>query len=303
MYTSDIAGATPVPVYRNALIAAHVAAILFGLTGILGALIDADATAITFGRAAFAILALGAVAQLQRRPVLRALTWRKLGVLVVTGALLTSHWISFFIAVKIGGVAIATLGFASFPAFIALIDLLVFRERISLNEAILVLLVTLGLVLVVPSFDFADHGTVALFWGLGSGLSFALLATVNRRYAKGMDAMQVAFWQNLVVAVLVAPFAFKSLALHGLQTSDWAYLAVLGIFCTGLSQYLFVKSLDSLPARSAGMIIALEPVYAIACAWLLFGDQPALRVLLGAGLIIFATLISARSKTVESSAH
>ncbi len=91
MFASDLPGATPVPTYRNALLAAHAAAILFGLTGILGALIDAQATAITFGRAAFAVLALGMVAQRRQRSVLRALTWRKLVVLAVTGALLASH--------------------------------------------------------------------------------------------------------------------------------------------------------------------------------------------------------------------
>ena len=303
MFASDLPGATPVPTYRNALLAAHAAAILFGLTGILGALIDAQATAITFGRAAFAVLALGVVAQLRQRSVLLALTWRKLAVLAVTGALLASHWISFFIAVKVAGVAIATLGFASFPAFIALIDLLVFRERISVGETVLVLLVTLGLVLVVPSFDLADQGTIGVFWGLGSGLSFALLAVVNRRFVRGMDAMQVAFWQNLIVTVLVAPFAVHSFALQELSQVDWLYLAGLGVFCTGLSQYLFVKSLDVLEARSAGMIIALEPVYAIAGAWLLFADEPSLRMLGGAALIVFATVVSARGKSVESSAH
>ncbi|SDI71045.1 EamA domain-containing membrane protein RarD [Pseudomonas flavescens] len=303
MFASDISGSTPVPAHRNALVAAHIAAVLFGLTGILGALIEANATAITFGRAAFAILALGAVSQLQRRPVLRAMNWKKFGMLAVTGALLTSHWVSFFIAVKVGGVAIATLGFASFPAFIAALDLLVFRERISLGEGLLILLVTLGLILVVPSFDLADQGTLGLLWGLASGLSFALLAITNRRYIRGMDAMQVAFWQNLTVAILVAPFALHSLGFQGLSTADWIYLAVLGVFCTGLSQYLFVKSLDTLEARSAGMIIALEPVYAIACAWVLFGEQPSVRMLLGAGLIILATVLSARGKLVESSAH
>ncbi|MGC4012350.1 MAG: DMT family transporter [Pseudomonas sp.] len=302
MIASNVSDSVTSHTHRNALIAAHVAAVLFGLTGILGALIDADASIITFGRAAFAVLALGAVSQLQSQPVFRGLSWRKLGVLALSGALLTSHWVSFFIAVKVGGVAVATLGFASFPAFIAVIDILVFRERIHLSETVLLLLVTTGLILVVPSFDLADSGTVGLLWGLGSGLSFALLAVTNRRAASGMSAMQVAFWQNLVVTLLVAPFALPHLSVHGLHPADWVYLAVLGVFCTGLSQYLFVKSLEGMEARSAGMIIALEPVYAIACAWALFGEQPSLRMLMGAALIILATVLSARSKLVEAGA-
>lgn len=296
MIVSQTSGLAPALSHRNALLIAHVAAVLFGLTGILGALIHADATVITFGRAAFAVLALGLVALLQRKGLFTGLTWRKMGVMVFTGAMLASHWVTFFIAIKVGGVAVATLGFASFPAFIALLDRLVFSERIRASEGMLLALVSLGLILVVPSFDLLNEGTVGLLWGLASGLSFALLAIANRRAARGMDALQVAFWQNLVVAILVAPFALGHLMVQGLQVSDWVYLGLLGVFCTGLSQYLFVKSLEGLEARSAGLIIALEPVYAIACAWAVFGEQPSLRMLAGASLIILATVLSARGK-------
>ena len=68
------------------------------------------------------------------------------------------------------------------------------------------------------------------------------------------------------------------------------------MFCTGLAQTLFVKSLESLTARSAGMIIALEPVYAIACAWWLFGQQPSWRMLAGAACIMLAIVLAARGK-------
>ncbi|MBH3426343.1 DMT family transporter [Pseudomonas alkylphenolica] len=290
-------------VHRNALINAHIAAVLFGLTGILGVLIHADATVITFGRAAFAFIALGLVAQLQGRSLFTGLRLREFGLMGLTGTLLASHWVTFFIAIKVGGIAVATLGFASFPAFIAVIDLLVFRARIKAGEGLLLMLVTLGLVLVVPSFDLLDQGTVGLLWGLASGLSFALLAIANRRAARGMDAIRVAFWQNLIVAVLVAPFAVSHFAVQGLTVNDWVYLGVLGVVCTGLSQYLFVKSLEGLEARSAGMIIALEPVYAIACAWWLFGEQPSLRMVLGAVLIIVATIVSAWSSSGQACGH
>ena len=334
--------ASPATSPRRALITAHVAAVLFGMTGILGALIHFAPTTITAGRAGFAAVSLLMLALLQKRPVVRALNARHLRVLLASGIFLAIHWVTFFLAVKVGGVAVATLGFASFPAFIALLDVLVFRERIGAGEGTLLTLVTLGLVLVTPSFDFGNSGTIGLLWGLLSGLSFACLAVLNRRGSRGVDAIQVALWQNTIVFLLVLPLAgamsgmeagdvstMQEAAVHVAGSAqkeaaghtagstqvarsthavdaagsvvatpshlaDWFWLAVLGIFCTGLSHTLFVRSLDGLDARSAGMIIALEPVYAIACAWWLFGDQPSLRMLAGAGLIILATVLSAR---------
>lgn len=297
----------------SALAAAHGVAVLFGLTGILGALIRFDAVAITAGRAGFAATALLVLALVQRRPLLQGLGPRRAGIVLASGFLLAVHWITFFMAVKVGGVAVATLGFASFPAFIALLDVMLFRERIGRAEGTMLALVTLGLVLVTPSFDVGDQGTVGLLWGLASGLSFAGLAICNRRGNRGMDAIQVAFWQNLVVALLVLPLLGLGLAppqiahsqapsswVTGAAAIDWAswfWLAVLGILCTGLAHTLFVKSLESLDARRAGMIIALEPVYAIACAWWLFGEEPSGRMLVGASLIILATVLLAMGHT------
>jgi drug/metabolite transporter (DMT)-like permease len=280
--------------YRTALTSAHITALLFGLTGIFGALIHASASVITFGRAAFALLALAVFAHLQDRALLRGLNLRKLSIYALSGLMLAAHWVTFFIAIKVGGVAVATLGFASFPAFITLLDMAVFRDRPHLAEALLLLLVTLGLVLVTPSFELANQGTVGLLWGLASGLSFALLAMTNRRATDGRNGVQVVFWQNAAVAVIMAPFAVFDLV--DLGAVDWTHLAILGVLCTAVSQALFVKSLKGLNARSAGMIISLEPVYAIACAWWLFHEAPSWRMLAGAALIVLAILMSAQGE-------
>ncbi|AHV93652.1 DMT family transporter [Bordetella holmesii] len=279
---------------QRALVYIHVAAVLFGLTGVFGELIQAGAAVITLGRALFAVASLAFFARVQRRSLLGVLTPVQLFVLVISGALLAGHWVTFFISVKVGGIAIATLGFASFPAFITLLEGVLFREKVRAAEWMVLALVTAGLVLVTPSFDWADQGTVGLAWGLLSGLSFALLALSNRRAASGMDPMQVSCWQNAIVSLIVLPFAVDQLPT--LAAIDWMWLALLGVFCTGLSHFLFVSSLTKLNARSAGLVIALEPVYAIAFAWILFAQQPSVRMLGGAALIVAAIVWSGLRK-------
>src|SRR5690606_38165824 len=113
---------------------------------------------------------------------------------------------------------------------------------------------------VTPSFDFRDNATVGLGWAVLSGLTFALFTLINRRAAARMPAQQVACWENLFVLVLTLPFGWESLASLGLV--DWVWMVMLGVLCTALSHYLLVSSLMVLEARSAGIVIALEPVYA-----------------------------------------
>ncbi|HLV29334.1 MAG TPA: DMT family transporter [Burkholderiaceae bacterium] len=275
---------------NNALIAIHIAAVLFGLTGIFGELIQADAMIITAGRAGFAVLALMAFMRWQGSSASAGIDRRSAAVLAIAGVMLAIHWITFFIAVKVGGVAIATLGFASFPAFITLCEWLVLRERISRAEWLILFLVTTGLVLVTPSFDFRDEATVGLAWAVASGLSFALFTLINRRAAGHISAYQVACWENLVVVLVTLPFSLGGIG--QVAPIDWFWLALLGVFCTALSHYLLVSSLMVLKARSAGIVIALEPVYAIAFAAVLFAQYPSLRALLGGAIMIGAIVWS-----------
>ena len=193
--------------HRTALGALHIGALFFGLTGVFGKLAaSASPTIIVFGRAAFAVLALALFASLTG-PGWRRLSGHDIRRLLLGGVLLAGHWVSFFIAVKVGGVAIATLGFASFPAFTVILEGLLFRERIRRNEGVLVVLVSIGLILVTPAFDLASQATGGLLWALISGLLFSLLSLTNRAGSGRLPAVQAALWQNLVVGVCLLPFA------------------------------------------------------------------------------------------------
>ncbi|WP_085694632.1 MULTISPECIES: DMT family transporter [unclassified Pseudomonas] len=277
---------------RTALGALHIGALMFGLTGVFGKLAAATPAVIVFGRAAFAVLALAFFARFASHNAwqrLQAADWRRLA---LGGVLLAGHWVSFFLAVKVAGVAIATLGFASFPAFTVILEGLVFRERIRTNEIVLVALVSVGLVLVTPAFDLASGATAGLLWAILSGLLFSLLSLTNRASSGRIPAVQAALCQNVVVGLCLLPVAAPQLG--GVRAIDWLWIALLGVFCTGVAHSLFVASLAVIKARTAAVVFALEPVYGITVAWLLFDEDPTLRMLAGGALIIVAIVVSSR---------
>ncbi|KAF1050634.1 MAG: putative cystine transporter YijE [Stenotrophomonas maltophilia] len=275
---------------RSALIGLHIGALMFGLTGIFGKLILAGPLGIVFARALFGVAALGVFAShLASQPRLRA---RQLAMLVGSGLLLCAHWLTFFLAVQVGNVAVATLGFASFPAFTVLLEGLLFRERIQRVEGVVVVLVCIGLVLVTPNLDFSQGATQGLLWGIVSGLLFALLSLANRVAVRGIDPILASLGQNLTIILCLLPLVIGQLP--QVRALDWFWLVLLGVLCTGVAHSLFVASLRLIKARTAAVIFALEPVYGIAFASVLFGEQPSLRMLLGGALIIFATFVSAR---------
>ncbi|MCQ4233547.1 DMT family transporter [Pseudomonas stutzeri] len=282
---------------RNALLAIHLGALMFGLSGVLGKLAQSQPLMITFGRALFAVLALLAVALLLPPSGARP-DWKRRCGLMLGGVLLGAHWLTFFIAVKVAGVGIATLGFASFPAFTVLLEGLLFRERTRAIEYAMVGLVCLGLLLVTPNFDVSSAATGGLLYGVLSGLLFALLSLLNRAVTRSIDAVQAALWQNLAILLGLLPFAWAGVP--AIPAQDWLWLALLGVLCTGLAHSLFVASLRVLKARTTSVIFALEPVYGIVFAWWLFDEQPTLRMLGGGALIILASVITSRLKSAPA---
>jgi len=161
-----------------------------------------------------------------------------------------------------------------------------------------VVLVSIGLVLVTPDFDLASGATMGLLWAVGSGLLFSLLSLTNRASSGRIPAVQAALCQNVVVALCLLPLAAPQLG--EVRTIDWLWIGLLGVFCTGVAHSLFVASLAVIKARTAAVVFALEPVYGITMAWLLFDENPTLRMLIGGALIIVAIVVSSRLSGASS---
>jgi drug/metabolite transporter (DMT)-like permease len=206
---------------------------------------------------------------------------------------LALHWVAFFEAIRISSVAVGLLGFASFPLFVLLLEAITRERLLRRSEWTMAALVTLGLLLVVPEFDWANRVLQGLAWGILSGLAFALLTLGNRALAAVYPPGTIALWQNACAAVCLLPLALIAEALPGPR--DIALLIVLGVVCTALSHTLFIGSLRLVSAHTASVVTALEPVYGIALAFLLLGEAPNARTLAGGVLIVGAALWATRT--------
>ncbi|MCK3657455.1 hypothetical protein A4G18_01640 [Pasteurellaceae bacterium Pebbles2] len=269
--------------YNLALIKVHFTAVLFGATGVIGALIQSDADVLVLGRVIIAFAALSLYFLCKRIPLTK-LTPKEIAFQGLLGGLLAAHWVTFYIAIKVGGVAIGTLGFASFPAFVTLFEMFAFKEKIKAREYFLLTAITLGLILITPEFEFQHQATQGLLWGVLSGAVYAVLAILNRKNASKLSGSQTSWWQYLFAAILLAPFSVQQLP-H-VSLTDWFWIANIGLLCTSLAYTLFVSSLDTINARTAAMIISLEPVYAILMAWAWLGETPTPTMLIGGAMII-----------------
>ena len=261
----------------------HIAVMLFGGAGIFGKLVHIPAGGIVLGRAFLGALFIFFLKKILQESFLPE-SKKDIGIFALLGSILAFHWVAFFLSIQLSSVAIGVLTFSTFPIFTTLLEPLVNKEPIKLQNLLLALIAFAGVALVMPSMDFQQQDTQGVLWGIASGISFSFLALISKRMVAQYSSNTVSFYQNGIAALILAPFFTQSILAGTL--SDWGYLLVLGIIFTGIAHTLFINSMKSLQAQTASLIASLEPVYGIALAWIVLNEIPTLKMLLGGALIL-----------------
>ena len=275
--------------HTSALIALHASVALFGFAGLFGKWLTLSPVAIVLGRTAIAAVALGL---LRLRGHERAPFDVRL---IANGVVLAVHWLAFFAAVQVSTVAVGLLGYACFPLFTLAAERLFLGRRLRRREGVTALLVTGGLVLLVPELSLSNPVVQGLGLGLVSGFTFALIVVMNRRWTASRTATDIAFWQNLFAALALLPFMWAApWEVGSIGGREIMLLLVLGLACTALSHTLFIAALAAVSAHTASVIAALEPVYGIVLALAFLGEVPGPRTLAGGALIVAAAVVATR---------
>lgn len=261
---------------RRAYLELHLAVLLFGLTAILGDLIQLTALVLVWWRVLLtsgSLLPFARIRTLQKDLGSR-LAWRFIGI----GVLVALHWLTFYGAVKLSNASICLICMATTSFFTAFLEPLIIGRPFRWYEMMLGLLIIPGMALVVNNID------NAMLWGVGAGLLSALLAatfsTLNKKYMGDIHPIRITFielssaWVFLSVVLIAMLLSGKTIGTFWPATGlDWVYILILVFFCTSLAYTLSLRALKHLSAFASNLTVNLEPVYGIILAWLLLNEQ------------------------------
>ncbi len=278
---------------NKSLLELHAAVLIFGLAGLFGKLISLPAMVIVLGRVVFSSIFLFIILLYLKKDI--KLKQRKhYYILAVMGIILAVHWSAFFQSIQMSTVAIGLLTFSTFPVFVTILEPYFFKEKLKPSDIATAVITFLGVVLVIPKFELGNNLTQGVFWGLLSGFTYAILSMLNRKYVREYSSTVIAFYEQVVAAIVLIPTIFFQKAV--IQPKDILLLFLLGIIFTGISHTLFINSLKNIKTRTAGIISCLEPVYGIVFAFLLLREVPSYRDILG-GTLILSTVIYSTLKS------
>lgn len=270
----------------------HGAVLLFGLAGLFAKL-DIPPTIIVLGRVVFASIALALfIPFTKERLILKAKEYPKF---IVLGLVLALHWVSFFMSIQVSNIAVGLLSFSSFTLFTSLLEPLMLKIKHSPKEVLLSIISMIGIYIIVPEFNLDNNITIGVLWGLLSGLTFALLSILNKKFVSDYSSREVALNQDFFAALFLLPFFwFEEFTL---SNETLAYLLLLGLVFTALAHSLFIEGMKTVKANIASLIACLEPVYGILFAFLMMNEIPSSNEMIGGVIIILVSVYASVSKS------
>jgi drug/metabolite transporter (DMT)-like permease len=205
---------------------------------------------------------------------------------LLVAACFTIASMAFVVALAYTTVANILLMQAGVPLLAALIGWVMFRERTSATTWMAILMVIAGVgVMVSKTFT----GKVS---PVGDGLAvliafvFAIATVTTRR--KHTIRMVPANTLAVAAAMVISAFFARAFIV---SWSDLLWLSAFGALNLGLGLALFSYGARMVPAALAALVGTLEPVLGPIWVWLVHGEVPDQRTLIGGG-IVFAALLA-----------
>jgi len=256
---------------KNLLIL-HLTVFVWGFTGILGALISINAVQMVWYRVLIASISLFVYFMLTKTSI--KVTKTQFLKFFFTGSIVAIHWIFFFHAIKVANVSVSLICLSSVTLFIAILEPLMKKQRISKGDILVGLLIILGIYLI---FKFETKYTLGIIFGLSSAVAASLFSTINSTLVQKNNPSIIGFYELSGAFFWITLYRLfdKSLLVEtfNLSLTDWFYLFVLGTICTALAYVAGVSVMRTLSAFRVALITNLEPVYGIVLAFILFGSK------------------------------
>jgi drug/metabolite transporter (DMT)-like permease len=180
--------------------------------------------------------------------------------------------------------------------FTALVAFAFFGERIALRHAVALVAGFAGVVVLAG----AKTAGISIGWAVAAGTSAAFLYGIGvnliRHWLGGLPPVALAAGTLGCAALVLAPFAAWTWPAGPKSATAWASAIALGLICSGLAYALYYRLIQRIGGARAVTVTYLVPLFAVAWAWMLLGEQPTLPMFLAGALILGSVALSQSRK-------
>ena len=192
---------------------------------------------------------------------------------LITGTFFALAW---FMCVDMTSVATAVVLLYAYPSIVTIASVFTLGEQLTPQKALALPLTFVGAVLVAGAQDFEEGFSFDLV-GIGLGIYAALGAAVyyvwGKKFLNKYSANTVILYMTVLsmpgLIVLTVPFGLFS---NAVQADAWVWIAALGFFPGTVGFVVSMVALNHIEASKASIVASIEPVAAVAIAFVVLSQ-------------------------------
>lgn len=196
-------------------------------------------------------------------------------------------------------IALALMLFYTYPAGVAVVDVLLGHERVTPSRIAALALSSLGVVLVLAGGLDGDGGAVdvlGVLLGLTAAASQVAFVTISRHGYRSVPAdaaTLVILVASVVGGSVLAVLAGQADGLAApLRSIDpWPVLLLAGVAAAGVASLLFLTAIRTIGGTRTGILMLWEPVVGVILAGLWLGEQLAPIQGVGGALVLLGAIV------------
>ena len=253
---------------------------------------------ILFYRFLFATVALAGMMKLHKETF--HIEKKDLPILFLLACFYTASALFLFWGYDFMGAGVATTLHFTYPVFVTLLMLILFRERASWVTWLAILLAIYGVAKLSLKGGELILNPTGMIIVLLSAVGYAsYITTVNKSRVKTMNSRKLAFYVFVFTTLL---FAAKALFNEGIQPIPDALsagnLVLLAVVPTVVSNITLLVAVRNIGGTMTSVLGAMEPVAAVAIGSLVFGEPFTFQAGMGIFLIIVAVTLIILSESI-----
>lgn len=255
---------------------------------------------ILFYRFLFATLALAGMMKLHKEPF--GIEGRDIPFLLLLAGFYTASALFLFWGYDFMGAGVATTLHFTYPVFVTLLMLVLFRERASWVTWAAIVLAIYGVAKLSLKGGELVLDPMGMVIVLLSAVGYAsYITTVNKSRVKDMNGRKLAFYVFVFTTILIAA---KALLNKGIQPIPDALsatnLILLAVVPTVISNITLLLAVKYIGGTLTSILGAMEPVTAVCIGALVFGEAFTLQEAFGIVLILVAVTLIILGKPIQN---
>ena len=222
---------------------------------------------------------------------------KKLPILILTGAFIGFNWMLLFESYNFTSIATDTLCYYLAPSFVILFSPLLLGEKLTPTKLLTLALSLVGMVSVSGVFEngfsLMGKNIIGVLLATGAALFYASVILCNKKI-EGVDSGTLTVIELFSAGLVIFPYALfaERFSLSDFTPTVLLLLLLLGVVHTGIAYALYFGSLPHLSTTTVAILGYIDPIVAILLSTLLLKEPFTLHTVIGATLILGASILS-----------